>query len=132
MYVPAIVRAVSVALLAATLLAVAGCGSDGPEGNSSAGAETGASLYAANCASCHGQDLRGTEKGPSHLSVVYEPNHHPDESFQRAIEQGVRAHHWNFGNMQPVPGLDPAQIAAIVAFIRDTQDREGFEKYPPN
>jgi hypothetical protein len=63
--------------------------------------------------------------------VVYERNHHPDESFQRALEQGVRAHHWNFGDMPPVPGLDQTQIAAIVAYVRDMQDREGLDAYPP-
>ena len=38
----------------------------------------GEQLYAANCAECHGADLRGTDKGPSHLSEVYEPGHHAD------------------------------------------------------
>lgn len=119
------------ALLGVGLLAVAGCGSDNPKDTASSGIEAGPSLYAANCASCHGRDLRGTNKGPSHLSVVYERNHHPDESFQRALEQGVRAHHWNFGDMPPVPGLDQTQIAAIVAYVRDMQDREGLDAYPP-
>lgn len=122
-------RAGIAVLLAASVLAAVGCGSDG-SGSDDAAAD-GAALYAANCASCHGEDLRGTDKGPSHLSVVYEPNHHPDESFQAAIEQGVRAHHWNFGDMQPVTGLDQAQIDAIIAHIREVQAREGFEPYPP-
>ncbi|NND84488.1 MAG: c-type cytochrome, partial [Acidimicrobiia bacterium] len=38
-------------------------------------------VYQANCASCHGSDLRGTDQGPSHLSVVYEPGHHGDIAF---------------------------------------------------
>ena len=41
-------------------------------------AASGGQLYAANCAECHGADLRGTDKGPSHLSEVYEPGHHAD------------------------------------------------------
>jgi mono/diheme cytochrome c family protein len=118
------------ALLAASVFVGAGCGSDDPEPRST-GTERGATLYAANCASCHGRDLRGTDKGPSHLSVVYESNHHPDESFQHAIEEGVRAHHWNFGDMQPVGGLDQSEIDAVIAYIRDVQARDGFESYPP-
>jgi len=47
---------------------------------------SGEQLYAANCAECHGADLRCTGKGPSHLSEVYEPGHHG------AVQAGVRAH----------------------------------------
>ncbi|MEN8041780.1 MAG: c-type cytochrome, partial [Actinomycetota bacterium] len=59
-------------------------------------------LYQKNCASCHGADLRGTDLGPSHLSVVYEPNHHGDAAFVLAARNGVQQHHWPFGDMQPV------------------------------
>ena len=45
-------------------------------------------LYKDACASCHGDDLRGTDKGPSHLSRVYEPGHHSDASFVSAIRNG--------------------------------------------
>jgi mono/diheme cytochrome c family protein len=118
-------------LLAAALSAAAGCGSDGADSDGAA-AQSGAALYAASCASCHGEDLRGTDKGPSHLSVVYEPNHHPDESFRAAIAQGVPAHHWSFGDMPPVTGLDESEVDAIIAYIREVQAREGFEAYPPD
>ncbi len=90
----------------------------------------GAPLYAANCAECHGADLRGTERGPSHLSIVYEPDHHGDAVFALAVRNGVRAHHWNFGPMLPVDGLSELDIDAIVAFVRSEQVREGFEPYP--
>lgn len=93
--------------------------------------EQGAELYAASCAACHGADLRGTEQGPSHLSVVYEPNHHSDFSFISAAQNGVQPHHWNFGPMPPIKGLTDDELTAIVAFVRDTQSREGFEPYPP-
>ena len=88
-------------------------------------------LYQANCASCHGADLRGTSTGPSHLSVVYEPNHHGDSAFVLAARNGVRAHHWSFGDMPPVPGLSDEDLAAIVAYVRNIQREEGFEPYPP-
>lgn len=125
----------SAAIAFVTIVAATGCGADG-------GSETavppphrlvaeGKTLYQANCASCHGSDLRGTDKGPSHLSVVYEPSHHGDESFIVAIRVGTRSHHWDFGDMAPVDGLTDDDIAAIIAFVRESQRVSGFEPYPP-
>lgn len=95
---------------------------------SSSGADVGAELYQSSCASCHGTDLRGTDKGPSHLSIVYEPNHHGDDSFRSAIVNGVRQHHWNFGDMAAIPDLDADEIDDIIAFVRAEQERLGFEQ----
>lgn len=91
----------------------------------------GEALYRTSCAACHGSDLRGTEFGPSQLSVVYQPGHHPDESYMRAVVNGVRAHHWNFGDMAPIPSLTQADMDRIIAFVRENQRTEGFEAYPP-
>lgn len=88
-------------------------------------------LYQASCAQCHGTDLRGTSLGPSHLSIVYEPNHHGDAAFVLAARAGVRQHHWRFGNMPPIPGLSDSDLDAIVAYVRDQQSIHGFEPYPP-
>jgi len=88
----------------------------------------GADVYAESCASCHGADLRGTDKGPSHLSIVYEPNHHTDESFRNAIANGAPQHHWNFGDMEPVDGLTDEEVEAVIAFVRAEQERQGFEQ----
>lgn len=88
-------------------------------------------LYEQSCASCHGSDLRGTDQGPSHLSQVYEPGHHPDASFRAAITEGAVAHHWSFGDMPPVRGLGDTEIDAVIAFIREQQELHGFEPYPP-
>jgi hypothetical protein len=41
----------------------------------------------------------------------------------------VRAHHWNFGDMPAVSGLDVDEVDAIIAVIRSEQDRQGFEPY---
>jgi hypothetical protein len=65
------------------------------------------------------------------LSVVYEPNHHSDDAFRFAAANGVQAHHWNYGNMEPVDGLTDAEVDAIIAYVRAVQEREGFEPYPP-
>lgn len=88
----------------------------------------GAALYSASCASCHGEDLRGTDKGPSHLSIVYEPNHHPDDAFRSAIRNGAAQHHWDFGDMPPVEGLTDDEVEAVIAFVRAGQRTEGFER----
>ncbi len=88
----------------------------------------GEALYQSNCASCHGADLGGTDKGPSHLSIVYEPNHHGDDSFRSAIANGAQQHHWNFGDMAAIPGLDDDEIDAVIGYIRSEQERQGFEQ----
>ncbi len=93
--------------------------------------EAGTELYSAHCAECHGSDLRGSDKGPSHLSIIYEPNHHADGAFLFAVQNGVRAHHWAFGDMPPIDGLDPEEVEAITAFVRERQRIEGFDADPP-
>ncbi len=125
-------------VIAGGLVALGACGSDDdaatPTSSSSSvdpGQLPGAALYAQSCASCHGADLRGTDKGPSHLSIVYEPNHHSDDSFRNAVANGVGSHHWNFGDMDPVPSLSAEDVDAIIAYVRAVQTRDGFEPYPP-
>lgn len=129
-------------VVAGALAGVTACGDDGGDADRGGGSgeqseagdadlALGEDVYAEACASCHGSDLRGTDRGPSHLSVVYEPGHHPDEAFRAAIAEGSPAHHWDFGDMPPVPGLDDEQVDAVIAYIRDVQQREGFEPYPP-
>ncbi len=88
-------------------------------------------LYQASCAECHGVDLRGTDRGPSHLSEIYEPNHHADIAFLLAVRRGTPAHHWTFGAMAPVEGLSEDDVATIVAYVREAQRTEGFEPFPP-
>ena len=123
-----------VAVVVVTVLA--SCGDSGTSGKVDVPVQdpqlvaAGADLYAAACASCHGEDLRGTDRGPSHLSEVYEPSHHADAAFLLAVRRGM-AHHWSFGPMPPTEGLADADVEAIVAFVRDAQRREGFEPYPP-
>ena len=88
----------------------------------------GATVYQARCASCHGSDLRGSDNGPSLLSIVYEPGHHGDDSFRSAIRNGVGQHHWAFGNMPAVPDITDEQIERVIIFIRTQQDELGFDR----
>lgn len=86
----------------------------------------GKTLYENNCAACHGADLKGTDKGPPFLHRIYEPSHHADLAFQLAAKNGVRAHHWRFGDMKPVPAVTPDDVAHITAYIRSEQRKAGI------
>ena len=89
-------------------------------------AKIGEKYFNAKCATCHGMNGTGTDKGPPFLHKVYEQNHHADESFQRAAKMGAQAHHWNFGNMPPVAGITRAEVAKIVIYIREIQAANGI------
>lgn len=83
-------------------------------------------LFEKNCASCHGVALDGSDKGPPLVHRIYEPSHHSDIAFQLAAKNGARAHHWQFGNMPPVPGVTPDDVAHITAYVRMHQRRAGI------
>jgi len=86
----------------------------------------GAALFAERCAICHGPSGTGTDKGPPLVHKIYEPSHHDDASFRRAVQQGVQAHHWNFGDMAPVPGVSAAETGQIIGYVRDLQRKAGI------
>ena len=88
----------------------------------------GAEVYQQYCAECHGVGLRGTDEGPSQLSIIYEPNHHGDYAYRVAIREGTREHHWWFGDMPPVEGISDLEIEKVISFIRAEQQRLGFEE----
>lgn len=117
-----------IALIILALLATAG--SYIQQGDLSATARQtsqGQQAYNDNCASCHGADLQGTRQGPAFIHPVYEPSHHGDEAFYRAAANGVRAHHWRFGDMPPVPGVTREEVGDIIAYIREQQRANGIQ-----
>jgi len=87
----------------------------------------GASLFAANCAACHGQEAMGTSHGPPLINRIYEPSHHDDFSFYRAVSEGSHQHHWQFGDMPPVPGVNFEDTSHIIAWVRQQQRKAGIE-----
>lgn len=90
-------------------------------------AARGAAVFAARCASCHGDKADGREgAGPPLIHKIYEPSHHGDMSFFLAVENGVRSHHWRFGNMAPVDGVTRAEIGAMIAYVREVQRANGI------
>ena len=93
----------------------------------SAEAEAGVALFGRNCSICHGTNGSGSEKGPPLIHRIYEPGHHADLAFVSAIRNGTRAHHWPYGDMEPVEGLSLAEIQSIITFVREVQVANGIE-----
>lgn len=87
----------------------------------------GAQAFEAKCAACHGVNAAGRDgMGPPLVHFIYEPNHHGDQAFHLAAMNGVRAHHWPFGNMPAVEGLTTNDVDAIVAYVRVLQRANGI------
>ncbi|MCB1334776.1 MAG: cytochrome c [Roseivivax sp.] len=95
----------------------------------SAEAQEGERYFNAVCAACHGQNGLGTEQGPPLVHDIYNPGHHADMAFLMAAQNGVRAHHWRFGNMPPQQ-VTRAEVARIVAYIRELQQANGITYRP--
>jgi cytochrome c2 len=80
-----------------------------------------------NCAMCHGENATGRNGiAPPLVHIIYEPNHHGDMSFQLAAKNGVRAHHWPFGDMPAVPAVSEKDVENIIAYIRKLQQANGI------
>lgn len=90
-------------------------------------AQAGKAAYDARCAECHGVNAAGQDGiAPPLVHKIYEPGHHGDISFQLAARNGVRAHHWPFGDMPPVEQIGDAEIATIITYVRELQAANGI------
>jgi mono/diheme cytochrome c family protein len=90
-------------------------------------ASEGEALFDANCATCHGLNAAGKDGfGPPLVHKIYEPGHHGDIAFQLAARNGVRAHHWTFGNMPAVESVNDADVDKIIAYVRALQRENGI------
>lgn len=132
------------AALAGALAGVAagGCGPGGGGGDAGGGAgvdtvglrllpvpaalREGAELFRAHCAECHGEAAVGTGRGPPLAHPFYAPAHHADAAFLLAVQRGVRAHHWRFGDMPPLPLVSRGEATAIVGYVRWLQREAGI------
>jgi len=90
--------------------------------------EMGKRAFDAVCADCHGENATGRlGMGPPLVHKIYEPSHHGDMAFLMAVQRGVRAHHWPFGDMPPQSGLTPSDVANIVDYVRALQRENGID-----
>lgn len=93
----------------------------------SAVAQAGREVFEVSCAACHGVNAAGQDGvAPPLVHVIYEPNHHGDQSFYQAVRYGVRAHHWRFGNMPAIEGVSQSQVGDIIAYVRELQRANGI------
>ena len=82
--------------------------------------------YDTFCSACHGKTASGSSKGPTFINRIYHPGHHGDGAFYVAPKKGVRAHHWQFGDMKPVTGVKDDQLSTIIGYIRAVQKVNGI------
>lgn len=99
-------------------------------GHLSVAAAAGKIAFEENCAACHGINAAGTEHGPPFINMIYNPGHHPNDSFYAAAHYGVRQHHWYFGDMPAQPQVTDAQISRIIAYVRELQEANGIRFQP--
>lgn len=88
--------------------------------------QPGAAKFNALCARCHGAEGTGTQHGPPLVHKIYEPGHHGDAAFHRAAVNGVRAHHWQFGDMPKIEEAKPEDVDQIVKYVRWLQRQAGI------
>lgn len=118
-------------VLTLALAVTAACDSSQPKsaaGGTAVPAElqAGEAKFNAHCAACHGPQATGTQQGPPLVHKIYEPNHHGDAAFLRAAELGVRAHHWEFGNMPKIEAVSSADVEQIIRYVRWLQRQAGI------
>ena len=89
-------------------------------------AKRGSKIYDTNCVQCHGKNSSGTELGPPLVHNIYNPGHHNDDSFFRAVQKGVTQHHWPYGNMPPQPQVSKSDASNIIAYVRELQRANGI------
>ena len=110
-------RVAAAAVVVVLAWAGVACGTDGP----GTATERGERVYAANCAQCHGDDLGGTERGPSLLLDAYGPGQLTDAAMADAIRNGVEQRLFEFGPMAGNGALGDEQIDAVIAVVRAEQ-----------
>ena len=86
----------------------------------------GGELYYKKCQTCHGKNGRGTNNGPPLVHNTYNPRHHADLAFHLAVRNGVRSHHWKFGDMEPIQNASPEDVGHIVTYVRELQRKAGI------
>jgi cytochrome c len=84
-------------------------------------------LYVQYCVTCHGHDGRGSEQGPALVHPLYAASHHANLAFHLAVGDGVKQHHWQFGDMPPQPDVSPESAEHIITYLRQLQRQAGIQ-----
>src|SRR6185436_3309710 len=95
--------------------------------------DVGASAYAANCASCHGADMKGNQaKGAPNLSDnIWLYDYGRVSDIERTILYGIRSGNSKAHNVTDMPPLGRqkaitvAEIKDVMAFVRSLKTKEG-------
>lgn len=103
--------------VSAVATALSGCG-----GTTQA---DGRSLFAANCAVCHGPSGGGTEQAPPLTDARYLPDRLSDAEIATSIRNGVAEPETGFGPMPAFSRFDDDQVAALVEVVRELQGGSG-------
>jgi mono/diheme cytochrome c family protein len=96
-------------------------------GDLSAKGSKGQVVFNSNCAACHGVNAAGGAGGPPLIHSIYNPGHHSNKSFVSAVRNGVRQHHWNFGDMPPQRQVAFGDMVFLMNFIREVQEQNGIK-----
>ena len=92
----------------------------------------GQQVFNETCAACHGNNGAGTLKGPPLIHDIYNPGHHSNQAIISAIKNGVRQHHWPYGDMPAQEKIGFAKTMAVIEFIREVQVQNGVERRAHN
>jgi mono/diheme cytochrome c family protein len=87
----------------------------------------GQKVFNVNCGGCHGINGAGSTSGPPLIHDIYNPGHHGNNAFIRAMQNGVRSHHWPFGDMPAQKQMGLGDMMHVIRFIRETQDHNGIK-----
>ena len=90
-------------------------------------ASKGQLVFNTNCVSCHGVNAAGGMGGPPLIHDIYNPGHHANGAFINAVRNGVRQHHWQFGNMPPQRHIVFGDMVFLMKFIREVQQQNGIK-----
>ena len=82
------------------------------------------------CAACHGVNGQGTVTGPPLIHTYYNPGHHNNAAFTRAVLKGVKQHHWTYGDMPAQSQIGFSDMANITKFVREVQEQNGIVTKP--
>ncbi|AHD11777.1 Cytochrome c553 (plasmid) [Phaeobacter inhibens] len=90
-------------------------------------AAIGKNIFETKCSECHGENAAGrNDIAPPLVHKIYEPGHHSDMAFVLAAQNGVRAHHWKFGNMPKIEWLTQGDVKMVAAYVRELQRANGI------